>query len=189
MSSLLGGSKVATPQPVPSYLPTNIYSSSGAASMNFTSAEFEFKTSLDVTDPNNPFFIANILQARLDAAVLSVVGNSITVSSGILGIVSSSLSVIKETLGFIPSTWGLIEKPLQLDVSLTTFGITLFNDGLKYSPGADILGQEAKFVKMWESVKGQLLSKGSLGSNYEDLIAQIAKAKSILEPLTQFYKN
>ena len=158
--------------------------------INVSTSSVQYDVNQNPNDPNNPFFIANTAQAKVDAAVLSVIGNSIAMSSGIVSIAASMLSVMKDSLGFVPAEWGLIEKPLQLEVSLTSFGITLFNDGLKYNTGADILGKEAKFIAMWESIKSQVLSKdNTMSSSYDNVIAQLAKAKSVLEPLTAYYSK
>jgi hypothetical protein len=160
------------------------------SSINVTSSTVEYKTTDDPNDPSNPFHIVHLTQAKVDAGVLSVIGNALALSSGATSIAASSLSVIKDTLGFLPVEWGLIEKPLQLDVSLTSFGITLFNDGLKYNTGADILGKEAKFIAMWEALKAQVLNPGSsIGPSYDNVIAQLTEAKAILEPLTTFYSK
>lgn len=84
MSSVLGGSK-ASAQPSPSYVPTFLvasatssplfpattagifkeYASSPASVINVGTSAVVFKTSLNVSDPTNPFHIVNVGQVRL----------------------------------------------------------------------------------------------------------------------------
>ncbi|KAG1676838.1 hypothetical protein FOA52_010347 [Chlamydomonas sp. UWO 241] len=122
----------------------------------------------------------DLTRAALDAAILSLVGNSIQLATGPLAIVAKSISALGKAIKVPLEDWSRWTGRYKFLLSEYDFGQKLYNDVNSDIDDSDVLGDIAKYIKMYNAIQ-DAIAGDAVVRTMEGQVAELNKAMKIID--------